>query len=294
MGRTEREVLVGRPITTRAHMHHAKSGVVTILAVVVVATASYGAGRPGNADRCGLYDPQRGLFYPNGSLTDVLLLSPDGGVRFGPLGAIPLAGDFYATGHATYAAYVQSYTQDRTTYPGRLYRSASLYGGLPVIRDGETGLWYNSERPIVGDPLGQGFDEGWAVLVPWRFDSGLGFGDLGWIPLLGDWDGDGVDTPGLYDPAIGAFYFNRTWQYDDVLNPAGTMFGPVGNVVPITGDWDGDGLDTIGVFDQITNTFYYSDDLYGVTVVDPAGQTWGDFGWLPFCGDFDGPEQTVP
>ena len=58
------------------------------------------------------------------------------------------------------------------------------------------------------------------------------------IPIAGDWDGDGDDTVGLYDPATGKFMLKNTLAggaSDHVF-----LFGPKPNQVkPIAGDWDG-------------------------------------------------------
>ncbi len=61
--------------------------------------------------------------------------------------------------------------------------------------------------------------------------------------LVGDWDGDGDDTPAIYQN--GAWYLRNTngeGPADLVLS-----YGAAG-YVPVVGDWDGDGEDTIGVF----------------------------------------------
>jgi hypothetical protein len=62
------------------------------------------------------------------------------------------------------------------------------------------------------------------------------------IPISGDWNGDGVDTVGIY--RNGQFFLrnsNDTGNAD--INFA---FGAPGDL-PIAGDWDGDGIDTIGL-----------------------------------------------
>jgi hypothetical protein len=62
------------------------------------------------------------------------------------------------------------------------------------------------------------------------------------IPIAGDWNGDGVDTIGIY--RNGQFFLrnsNNTGVAD--INFA---FGTTGDI-PIAGDWDGDGIDTIGL-----------------------------------------------
>ena len=67
----------------------------------------------------------------------------------------------------------------------------------------------------------------------------------GWLPIVGDWDEDGVDSVGLYDPATATFrlkYYNEPGAADVTF-----VFGPTGSV-PVAGDWNGDGRDTIGVW----------------------------------------------
>lgn len=59
-----------------------------------------------------------------------------------------------------------------------------------------------------------------------------------------DWDGNGTDTPAMYD--------NGTW-YIRNSNTAGSPDLVVSYgyraATPVCGDWDGDGIDTIGVYD---------------------------------------------
>ena len=40
------------------------------------------------------------------------------------------------------------------------------------------------------------------------FDYGPAGG--GWIPIAGDWNGNGTDTLGLYNPATSVFYLRNT------------------------------------------------------------------------------------
>ena len=71
----------------------------------------------------------------------------------------------------------------------------------------------------------------------------FGFGNVGDVPLVCDWNGDGVATPGVY---------RRGWFY--LRNSLGSgvadvafQYGDVGDR-PVCGDWNGDGVDTVGVF----------------------------------------------
>jgi hypothetical protein len=64
-----------------------------------------------------------------------------------------------------------------------------------------------------------------------RNDKGSGI-----LPLSGDWDGDGVDTVGLYNLVTGAFFL-RNANAPGAANVSFT-YGPLG-ATPIVGDWDG-------------------------------------------------------
>ena len=79
--------------------------------------------------------------------------------------------------------------------------------------------------------------------LSFRFGTSLG---TGWIPLIGDWDGDGNDGIGLYkdgrwilrDMASGGSSADYNFKYG--ANEAGWQ--------PVVGDWNGDGTDGIGLY----------------------------------------------
>ncbi len=109
----------------------------------------------------------------------------------------------------------------------------------------------------------------------------------GWVPLVGDWDGNGTDTVGLYSPASGTFHL-RNSNSAGVANMA-FRYGPA-NVgwIPLVGDWDGNGTDTVGLFNPASGTFYLrNSNSAGVANVafrfGPANA-----GWVPLVGDWDG------
>jgi cell wall assembly regulator SMI1 len=119
-------------------------------------------------------------------------------------------------------------------------------------------------------------------------DSGPGditfnYGIPNWIPIVGDWDGDGVDTVGVYDPVTATFYLRNT-------NTAGfadiTFVYGAPNWIPIAGDWNGDGVDTIGVYDPVTATFYLRNT--NTTGVADIAFVYGMPNWTPIAGDWDG------
>jgi hypothetical protein len=120
------------------------------------------------------------------------------------------------------------------------------------------------------------------------------YGNPGDFPIMGDWDGDGVETPGMYRQSDGFVYLRNS-------NSVGVadirfFFGNPGDV-PIAGDFNGDGFDTVSIYRPSNQTFY---------IINALGEDWGglgaaDFFYVfgnpgdkPFVGDFNGNgEETV-
>ncbi len=113
-------------------------------------------------------------------------------------------------------------------------------------------------------------------------------GDLGWGPLAGDWNNDGVDTIGLYQPGNGLFHL--TDSFSSTTSDHLFAFGPGGpGWLPVAGDWNGDGVETVGLYEvgeslfHIKNTFtggpadiYFSFGTVGTDYVPVAGDWNGD------------------
>src|SRR4051812_35371415 len=86
-----------------------------------------------------------------------------------------------------------------------------------------------------------------------RSSASAGAADVGtfqfgaYVPVAGDWNGDGRDDIGTFNPAT------ATWSLRYGAS-AGTpdagvfVFGKRG-ALPVVGDWNGDGRDDIGVYD---------------------------------------------
>jgi hypothetical protein len=81
-------------------------------------------------------------------------------------------------------------------------------------------------------------------------DLALNYGIGGDYPVVGDWDGNGTVTIGIY--RNGYFYLrnSNTIGFAEVVFP----FGNPGDQA-IAGDWNGDDIDTIGVFRPSTGQF---------------------------------------
>lgn len=114
------------------------------------------------------------------------------------------------------------------------------------------------------------------------------FGNPGDIAFSGDWDGDGIDTPGLYRRSDGYVYLrnSNTQGYADVS----FYFGNPGDL-PIAGDFDGDGFDTVSIYRPSEQRFYIINILgsngQGLGAADYSFM-FGNPGDSPFTGDFDG------
>jgi len=110
-------------------------------------------------------------------------------------------------------------------------------------------------------------------------DIAINYGTGGDYPVVGDWNGDGTDTIGIY--RNGTFYLrnSNTIGFADLV----FSFGMPGDQ-PIAGDWNNDGIDTIGVFRNGTFYLRNSNDA-GVPEISFGLGNPGDVG---IAGDWDG------
>ena len=109
------------------------------------------------------------------------------------------------------------------------------------------------------------------------------YGNANWIPIAGDWDGNGTVTAGLYDPITSTFHLrnshtsgsaDRTFQYGNI------------GWKPIAGDWDGNGYWSVGLYNPADSTFYLK-NFNGAGAADYTF-SFGNSGWEPIAGDWDG------
>lgn len=141
-------------------------------------------------------------------------------------------------------------------------------------------------------------------------------------PILGDWDGEGIQSVGAFNPITRQFTLTgeagfRTitfggrgtrpiagdWDGDGrwevgvhvpgkstfrLRSATGTVttikLGKLGDI-PVTGDWDGDGLTDIGVFDPATAKFTLRTRAAKAVVTTVAHGVRGD---IPVTGDWNG------
>jgi glucose/arabinose dehydrogenase len=139
----------------------------------------------------------------------------------------------------------------------------------PAVFDPRTAIWYLRTSNSAGAP-----------------DAGqFAYGGPGWLPVAGDWNGDGKETIGVFNPAT------ATWYLKNSNTPGAPDFTPFAygapGDIPVVGDWDGNGTATVGIFDPATATWYLKNsNTPGAPDFTPF--PYGGPGWIPLVGDWDG------
>jgi hypothetical protein len=139
---------------------------------------------------------------------------------------------------------------------------------MPGLVDPTTGLWWITDAD--GDA------------------KTFYYGVPGDLPFMGDWNCDGIDTPGLYRQSDGYVYLrNSNTQGNADIR---FFFGDQGDV-PLAGDFNGDGCDTVGLYRPSEGRFFVINALgSNGQGLGQATSTYlfGNLGDAPFSGDFDG------
>jgi hypothetical protein len=205
-----------------------------------------------------------------GGLTAVIASSP----THGTLALQPNGSFTYA--HDGTAASTDSFTYQAKDAGGELSNTATVsleitsgVSHLPGLVDAGSGEWFLYD--------GSG-----------GLDTSFYFGNPGDVPFMGDWDGDGVETPGLYRQSDGFVYLRNSNSQG--IADVSFFFGNPGDV-PIAGDFDGDGFDSVSIYRPSNQTFYIINELGenngGLGAAD-VSYVFGNPGDKPFVGDFDG------
>ena len=127
----------------------------------------------------------------------------------------------------------------------------------------------------------------------WRLRSETGsiatffYGDPGDVPFAGDWDCDGIDTPGLYRQSDGYVYLRNA-------NTQGTadvsfFFGNPGDI-PLPGDFNMDGCDTVSIYRPSESRVFIINELGDADAGLGSAEFdffFGNPGDTPFTGDFN-------
>ncbi len=236
------------------------------------------------ADNYGLVDPGSGKWYLRNSLGQVTSFF------YGNPGDVPFMGDWNCDGVDTPGLYRQS--------DGYVYLRNSNTQGVADIKFffGNPG-----DVPLAGDFNNNGCDTVslyrpseqifYIINKLGSGDKGLGkadyffmFGNPGDKPVVGDWDGDGIDEAGLHRESSGFFYYRNT--HTTGIADGQFFFGDPGDRF-VAGDWGViDKKDTPAVFRPSNRIFYFRHTL--TQGVADSQFTWSGAGstWLPVAGAF--------
>jgi Tol biopolymer transport system component len=163
-------------------------------------------------------------------------------IAFGQAGDLPLAGDWDGDGK----------------------------DDVGVFRPGATGRFLLRQPRRLGAPFHG------TVITTIAFD----FGTTGDRPVAGDWNGDNLETPGVYRPGDpGSFLLTNSLT--NVVDATFIFGGP--SDLPLAGDWLGEGSDRVGVFLPGSQVMLLAADISG----KPGLQvTFGQPGDLPVAGSW--------
>ncbi|MFZ5828546.1 MAG: SdrD B-like domain-containing protein [Planctomycetota bacterium] len=197
--------------------------------------------------------------------------------QLGKDGDLPVTGDWDGDGKADIGIFGPAWMGD--------VRAVQNEPGLPDVQNNTQGrpknLPPNPQEATIGYRTMQRTAEG--KLRADLIDHVFQFGTDGDLPLVGDWNGDGVATIGIF--RHGAFFLdldgNGRWSPGDVL----AEFGQMGDL-PVVGDWTGDGISKLGIFRN--GTWYL--DVNNNRTIDAQDRVlaFGMEGDSPVAGDFDG------
>jgi hypothetical protein len=245
----------------------------------------------------GLYDPSTFTWYLNQELggsvenLEVFTTPPV------PSSWVPLAGDWNGDGKDSIGLW------DPENF--RWYLNNDVDGTIDDMIVFTTPPVPRSWIPVTGDWNGDGLDtvglynpatRRWFLnnqTDNWLPGDLINFrtviGNSKWKPLAGDWDGDGSDTVGLYNPGASGWHLYATL---DGSSEGKILFRtPLvpRSWIPLVGDWNDDGLDTVGLYDPFTNTWYTNDETDGTidsvrAFRTPTVPNW----WRPITGNWDG------
>ncbi|HEV8580779.1 MAG TPA: SBBP repeat-containing protein [Thermoanaerobaculia bacterium] len=173
---------------------------------------------------------------------------------------------------------------------GKFFLRNSNTAGAPDVT---VNLGLHGDLPVAGNWLGFGdrpgvFRQGTFILKPFFSDLIccnliFPFGQASDQPVAGDWDGDGVETVGVFT-SIAEFQLINSNAFGEP--ELAFLFGNVGDV-PLAGDWNGDGIDTAGVFRPSTGEFFLRNtNDTGIGDITVAG--FAQAGDLPLVGDWNG------
>lgn len=122
-------------------------------------------------------------------------------------------------------------------------------------------------------------------------DKITGFGLAGDYPVVGDWNGTGVQSIGVFRGGVWYLDLNNNGQWDGVAGGDGIYFFGLPGDIPVVGDWTGSGTTNFGVFrcspGQVCAWIL---DANGSKAYEPSDPTYyyGLYGDIPVVNNWNG------
>ncbi len=201
--------------------------------------------------------------------------------RLGQLGDRPVAGDWDGDGKTDIGIFGPAWHGDR--------RAIAAEPGLPDVANRTAAEVRARYKNIPPDP--DQATSGWRSLKRTAYgkfrrdliDHVFRYGDQKFVPLAGDWNGDGVTNIGIFHE--GKWYLDADgdgrWSASDVE----ITLGQPGDL-PVVGDWNGDGRTKLGVY----RNGVWLLDTNGDQILDARDRVFqlGEPGDVPVTGDWNG------
>jgi hypothetical protein len=118
-------------------------------------------------------------------------------------------------------------------------------------------------------------------------DKVASFGQTGYNPVVGDWDGTGKDKIGVEKDGIWAIDYNGNYMWDGAVTDRFAAFGQTGDI-PVVGDWDGTGIDKIGSHKDGFWSIDYNGNYVWEGAVTDRFAGFGQTADKPVVGDWNG------
>lgn len=161
------------------------------------------------------------------------------------------------------------------------------------------------DQPLAGDWNGDGLDDvgvfrngQFRLRQPVLFNGQptnvvntivVNFGQSGDLAIVGDWNGDGIDTPGVFRPSTGQFLLTNSANVDNSTPRFFTIaFSGQAGDKPVAGDWNDDGRDTVGVYRVSAACAFFLSNNHQATGYIIATGFCGAPPVSPVMGDWNG------
>ena len=234
-------------------------------------------------NKIGTFRPTRARFYLDSDGNGSFEPGIDSVVIFGAAGDAQVTGDWNGDGTDDVGVFRAS--------PGKFLMDANGNGVWDGTASGDKKIIFGTigDIPLAGDWNGDGIDDFgifrpsearflldangngvWDDVAGGDKDFQFGRRDSD-IPLVGDWNGDGIDDIGVYRPSRTRFLLdlNSNSVWDGVSGGDNLVIFGSPNNTPIIGDWNADGTDDIGVYRSSQAKFLL--DANGNNVWDGTG-----------------------